>query len=295
MAGEKRSMPNNAGQSAKRQKGGKPAWQKSSRKINIDTGDVGVIVTCDMGREGKCVAETLDIFSQALETSAAKEVDEDEPEDEDDGDIEAQIQKELAGLKPNKDKKRPFEAIRLEMPCAHGAPANPEQVIFVRLEKSIDPVELVHRLCAEAQANPETKRSRYIKRMTPVTEVRKTLSVDLEAFAREILKPHFHSGGPPKKYAIRPSVRGNNKFNRDSIIKTVADIVGPEHPVNLKNYDQIILVDVSQNIIGMSVVGSDYDQLKRFNLAEIYDPAPKPAPKEDPTGPGPEDRVAETS
>jgi hypothetical protein len=35
--------------------------------------------------------------------------------------------------------------------------------------------------------------------MTPVTEVRKTLSVDVEAFAREILRPHFHSGGPPKK------------------------------------------------------------------------------------------------
>lgn len=75
----------------------------------------------------------------------------------------------------------------------------PEKVIFVRLDKSIDPVELVHRLCAEAQANPETKKSRYVKRMTPVTEIRKTLSVDLEAFAREILKPHFHSGGPPKK------------------------------------------------------------------------------------------------
>lgn len=75
----------------------------------------------------------------------------------------------------------------------------PEKVIFVRLDKSIDPVELVHRLCAEAQTNPETKKSRYVKRMTPVTEIRKTLSVDLEAFAREILKPHFHSGGPPKK------------------------------------------------------------------------------------------------
>ena len=72
-------------------------------------------------------------------------------------------------------------------------------MIFVRLEKTVDPVELVHRLCAEAQANPATKKSRYVKRMTPVTEVRKTLSVDLEAFAREILKPHFHSGGPPKK------------------------------------------------------------------------------------------------
>ena len=31
-----------------------------------------------------------------------------------------------------------------------------------------------------------------------------------------------------------------------------------------------------QNICGMSVVGSDFDKLKRFNLAEIYDPTPKP-------------------
>ena len=71
-------------------------------------------------------------------------------------------------------------------------------MIFVRLDKSIDPVELVHRLCAEAQANPDLKKSRYVKRLTPVTEVRKTLSVDVEAFARQILKPVFHSGGPPK-------------------------------------------------------------------------------------------------
>lgn len=73
------------------------------------------------------------------------------------------------------------------------------QVTFVRLEKSIDPVELVHRLCADAHANPESKKSRWIKRMTPVTSARKTLSVDLESFAREILKPHFHSGGPALK------------------------------------------------------------------------------------------------
>ena len=32
----------------------------------------------------------------------------------------------------------------------------------------------------------------------------------------------------------------------------------------------------------MSVVGSDYDQLKRFNLAEIFDPAPKSDPKDVP-------------
>lgn len=35
-----------------------------------------------------------------------------------------------------------------------------------------------------------------------------------------------------------------------------------------------------QNVIGMSVVGSDYDQLKRFNLAELYNPSPKPQASE---------------
>lgn len=55
---------------------------------------------------------------QALEEMGKLKNDhEDDDEDEDEGDIEAQIQRELAGLKPNKDKKRPFEAIRLEMPC----------------------------------------------------------------------------------------------------------------------------------------------------------------------------------
>lgn len=48
------------------------------------------------------------------------------------------------------------------------------------------------------------------------------------------------------QYAIRPTVRNNNKFNRDHIIKTVADAVGPAHPVDLKNYELLILVDVIQ-------------------------------------------------
>lgn len=48
------------------------------------------------------------------------------------------------------------------------------------------------------------------------------------------------------QYAIRPTIRGNTKFKRDAVIKTIADAVGPEHPVDLKNYDLMILVDVVQ-------------------------------------------------
>lgn len=256
----KRSMPQDAA-SSKRRKGPPP-----KQRINIDAGDAGIFVTCDMGREGKCKAEVLDILSEILEKSEEKPPNE-EDEDSDDGDIEAQIQRELAGMQPVKDKtkKRPVEVTRLEMPC----------VLFARIDSSVDPVELVHRLCTEAQDNPQTKRSRYIKRMTPVVSIRKTLSVELEPFIKEMLRPHFHSGGGPKKFAIRPTIRGNNKFKRDDLIKTIAEIVGPEHSVDLTNYDLTILVEVSQNLMGMSVVQSDYDKLKRYNLAEIYDPSPK--------------------
>ncbi|THC99042.1 hypothetical protein EYZ11_001516 [Aspergillus tanneri] len=145
--------------------------------------------------------------------------------------------------------------------------------MFIKCDKSIDPEKLVHQLCVDAYANPDQKRCRYIQRMSPIRSIRKTLSVDLEAFAQEMLKPEFHSGGPPKKFAIRPVVRGNSKFNRDTIIKTVARVVGPDHSVDLKNYDLLILVEVVQNLIGMSVVGPDYDKLKKFNLAELYKPS----------------------
>ncbi|KAJ5916269.1 hypothetical protein N7504_000284 [Penicillium tannophilum] len=262
MAGSgKRAMPNNSNQSSKRRKG---QWTQSQRKsTDIEAGDVGIFVTCDIGRESKCVAEITDILTQVLENDAESE---DEDSDDDDADIEEQIRRELESLQASRKKTRPVQAMQLDIPC----------VVFARFnDKSVDPVKIVHELCLDAQANKDTKKSRYIKRLTPITMVKKTLSVDLEAFAKEVLKPHFHSGGPPKKYAIRPTCRGNNKLNRDVIIKTVADVVGPEHPVNLKNYDLMILVDVVQNVIGMSVVGNDYDQLKRFNVAEIYDPSPK--------------------
>lgn len=265
----KRAMPADAqNQSSKRRKGG-AKWQKQQTKgAVIESGDSGVFVTCDMGRESKCIAEALDIFSQSVEESASGDDDGESSSNEDD--IEAQIKREVEGLKPGAKKPPKFQAIRMDVPC----------VAFIKFDKSIDPVQLVHKLCLEAQVHPEKKRGRWIQRMTPITMIKKTLSVDLEAFAREILKPHFHSGGPSRKYAIRPSISRNTKFDRDTVIKTVASVVGQDHSVDLKNYDLLILVTVIQNVMGMSVVGSDYDQLKRYNLAELYNPTPKPQTSE---------------
>ncbi|KAL4786190.1 hypothetical protein BJX76DRAFT_355421 [Aspergillus varians] len=256
-------MPENpTSQSHKKRKGGN-RWQKT--QSSIKTGDWGVFVTCEIGRESRCAAEVVDLFTQHVERPENGGDEAESNSDEDD--IEAQIRKEIEGLKPTTAKKSSlFETVQFDLPC----------ITFVRFDKSVDPEKLVHEICLDAQANPDQKRSRYIQRLTPARSIRKTLSVDLEEFAREILEPHFHSGGPPKKYAIRPSVRGHKKFSRDVIIKKLADIVGPEHPVDLTNYDLIILVDVVQNIMSMSVAGSDYDKLKRYNLAELYNPDSAP-------------------
>lgn len=40
-------------------------WRKSlGGRAGIEAGDSGIFVTCDMGKEGKCIAEALDLFSQ---------------------------------------------------------------------------------------------------------------------------------------------------------------------------------------------------------------------------------------
>ncbi|OKL60602.1 hypothetical protein UA08_04043 [Talaromyces atroroseus] len=227
----------------------------------------------------------MDLFTEYCQQASDKETSSEVPvnddnDDDDDNvvgdDIEAQIRKEVEGLKPKSSAPRLFQKITgTNIPC----------MVFVRVDKSIDPVKLVHDLCVEARTNPHQRKSRWIRRMTPISQIRKTLSVDLYEFAKEVLQPHFHADDVSKKYAIRPTIRNNDSFNRDIIIRTVAAAVGQNHRVDLKNYDHMILVDIAQSnqatqsTIGMSVVGSDYDELKRFNLSEIYNPTQKPPPQ----------------
>lgn len=186
--------------------------------------------------------------------------------DDDDDDVEADIEAELNALKNRSTNEDKLKLVTLDVPC----------VCFVKTGKGIDPVRLVHQICSDAFDNPNRKRSRYIKRMTPMSLIRKTLSGGLDDVCKSVLEPHFGPGQPSKKFAIRHTIRNNHDLDRDMVIKTVAKAVGDGHSVDLKNYDLLILVDVYRNVCGMSVVGNDYEKLKKYNLAEIYSPTPKP-------------------
>jgi tRNA acetyltransferase TAN1 len=201
-------------------------------------------------------------------------------------DIEADISAELDSLRPQRASthglSQSLSFVTLDIPC----------VSFVRFpaRSAVDPVEVVRKICLNAsKEGTSSPRSRYIKRLTPVSLVRKTLNDGLESLCNQILPKHFlvdcapgdaennpeGNGRPlqtPCKFAIRPTIRNNNKINRDELIRTVADRVTSlgKHTVDLKGYDKLVLVDVYRNIIGMSVVGSEYETLKRFNLAELH-------------------------
>ena len=113
--------------------------------------------------------------------------------------------------------------ITLDIPC----------VSFVRLPsssatlKASDPVDLVYRICREAHSEPLRPRSRFIKRLTPLTRVRKVMNDGVERLCEEVLPPVFGmEQGRQWRYAVRVTVRNNNQVSKDDIIKRVAGFVG---------------------------------------------------------------------
>ncbi|TID13959.1 hypothetical protein E2P81_ATG07026 [Venturia nashicola] len=258
--------------------GGKSAYSR-----DIEPGDVGIWASCNKGKEGKCVAELKDLFQEYADrmyvsengmSDAAKDASED--------DVGAEIEKELQGLKKPQTE-APFSSIKLDTPCP---------VVFFKVRAPIEPVAFVHTICKDAAASAHRKQSRSVKRLTPITLVGKATESGIEEVARSVLRPHFHDGVRGKKvnalrlvitvvetdtdakFAIRSNIRNHSTLKRDVVIKQVAGIVGADHHVDLKAYDFLILVEIYKNICGISVVGSDFEELKRYNLSEMFDPTP---------------------
>lgn len=253
------------------------------------TGDKGIFVTSDRGREKKSLQEVHDLVQEYLEErgidssgQSPGKVHDDLPSQIAKG-IEDDIAAELSTMRETDTQTsskptRPLQLITLDVPC----------VSFLRFPpgSTLDPVDMVHSLCLSAADASTPQRSRYVKRLTPVLSLGKTLSQGLQKACEEVLPsvfgPNVEGNINPYKFAIRPNTRNNDKLNREEVIKIVADRVqeigGNMHSVDLTNYDKGILVEVYRGWVGMSIVTNadttkyklGFERLKRFNLAEIY-------------------------
>ncbi|KPI35667.1 tRNA acetyltransferase TAN1 [Cyphellophora attinorum] len=306
---------------------GRKNYGASLSASGLISGDVGIFVTCDKGKEKSALREMADMLTEEMDLDQEDDgPSESTPQADlaENGDaslinqnpaspegIEDEIKRELAELVENdivdgskkrkrtraddnrnndatedRDCKKPrLELVTLDIPC----------VTFIRFPTSTsrvyDPVDIVTKICKDAKADPSHQRSRFVKRLTPLSKVRKVMSGGVEELCGEILPAVFGAGdgaeegsedGSGYKYAIRVTVRNNDKVKKDDIIKTVAEEVRrlgqtdseevvSRHRVDLKGYDKLVLVEVYRNVVGMAVVDGEGDRgLRRFNLAEIY-------------------------
>ncbi|KAL8934922.1 MAG: hypothetical protein Q9216_005667 [Gyalolechia sp. 2 TL-2023] len=250
----------------------KKQWQMPKKNFSapsINPGDAGIWATCDMHKEGLCTIELKDFFNHHADLiygdAITSETTVQKQNSNVSEDIEAEINKEVQGMQGSKQEEALFVPIKIDVQC----------VLFFKTRKPVEPVSFVQRICESASEDKTTKRTRFVKRLTPMTRMGKATEKNLEEVANAVLEPVFHGEGKTAlKYAIRPTIRNHHTMKRDDIIKQVAELVGKPHIVDLKHYDRLILVDVYRNVLGMSVVGGDFEELKRYNLAEIYEPMP---------------------
>ncbi|KAI9799180.1 MAG: hypothetical protein M1833_004220 [Piccolia ochrophora] len=275
MEGQKRKADTEESRSAKKPRGGnkwhapRPQDSHDQARREIQPGDAGIWATCERGKEGKCVGELTDVFHEYLakDSGRVEDASEDPDRSNSTADIEADIQREVSDIK-QPGAERPFNSVRLDVQC----------VLFFRFRPPCEPVSLVHEICEDAFNSAGRKRNRFVKRLTPMTLMGRATESDLRNVAERVLAPHFHGEEVAvKKFAIRPTIRNHSTLTRDIVINTVASVVGPRHHVDLKGYNLLILVEVYKNICGVSVVGNDFEKLKRYNLAELYNPAGLPA------------------
>lgn len=82
-------------------------------------------------------------------------------------------------------------------------------VLFFKTRAPVDPVTFVRHICRDAVDHPERKRTRFAKRLSPMTLIDKASEEGLEKVAKEVLAERFH-GNPrePRKVSLnRASLR----------------------------------------------------------------------------------------
>ncbi|GAP89843.1 putative THUMP domain-containing protein [Rosellinia necatrix] len=292
----------------KRSKGGNQGkWMTPSHKAkmaalrgrSLEVGDQGFWVTCQRHKEMKAADEILSMCDEygkklfGIDPDGAKDgAGEEEAGAEENEDIETAIEKELAAMreptvtgkgigkgegggKP-KDAAAPFDLLKMNVDC----------VLFMRTRAPVDPLALVREISRDAAAAVDRSvwRSRFINKLTPITLTGKATEKGLEEVANKVLAAHFRlgeDGGEGEdeafSYAIRPTIRAHTTLKRIDVINKVASMISNRHKVELKNPDKVIIIEIFQTFLGMSVVGKDWEAMKRYNIHELYAAAAKSA------------------
>ncbi len=110
--------------------------------------------------------------------------------------IENEINAEVAEMK-HPVSAQLFTSVRIDVQC----------VVFFKTVAPIEPVSFVKRICEDALSNPHRKRTRYTKRLSPITLMGRATLEGVEKVARTVLEPSFHHT-PVQPRKVRRSFYG---------------------------------------------------------------------------------------
>lgn len=65
-------------------------------------------------------------------------------------------------------------------------------MLFFKTIPPVDPVVVVKKICQDAMDEPMRKRTRFVKRLSPVTLMARASEEGLKKVASDVLAPHFH-------------------------------------------------------------------------------------------------------
>lgn len=128
--------------------------------------------------------------------------------------------------------------------------------------------ELIVTIIADL-ATTKVKRTRFTNRIIPIEKVCSAKIDDIMNAAGEIFDKHFLK--EPCTYAINFNHRCNNDFQRDEVIKQLAELINLKNiknKVDLRNPQKTVIVEIVKGLCLLSVV-PDYVKYKKYNLNEI--------------------------
>ncbi|OIW26548.1 hypothetical protein CONLIGDRAFT_634815 [Coniochaeta ligniaria NRRL 30616] len=279
----------------------------------VSPGEMGIWVSCARSQEGKAAREVVAMFEEYAEIlyGVKQPGEEDAANDDEEEDIEASVKRELDAMKATgKEAKaagRIFTPVKMNVACLlfvrTRSPIEPVEFVkricqdaksgeqrtrsryvnrlvpMTAVGKATEPglLELARKVLGDVfdlsgkragdDATTGAKQEKVDTTETGSSEAKNADDAEVKSDG-----PEAHR---PCSFAIRPSIRNNNTLKRDVIINQVAGLINnQQHKVDLEKPDKVILVEVYQNAVGMSIVDGDYwNELKKYNLTELYSQA----------------------
>ena len=209
----------------------------------LDPGTSGIYAFCARRKEHLAAQELGQLLEEKIEEYYRDEIDElnnqsnenveqtkyhgdSGKEDEEEMSIEEQLKKELADItKPRQSKTKDERKKEILQPID----LNCECMIFFKTRRPIVPEKFVKRIIEDlSDPNDKLKRTRYIQRLTPITNSCSASMEQMIKLAKEVLARYFHdpNGRNDYKFAVELTRRNLNTIERDDIINQIVALVG---------------------------------------------------------------------